>query len=40
MFADWVAARRAAGLDVTVLAGNHDLPYRPPSLVRGALVQT
>lgn len=33
MFADWVAARRAAGLDVTVLAGNHDLPYlaRPRS---------
>lgn len=33
MFADWVHARRAAGLDVTVLAGNHDLPYlaRPRS---------
>ena len=33
MFADWVAARRAAGLDVPVLAGNHDLPYlaRPRS---------
>ncbi len=33
MFADWVQARRAAGLDVTVLAGNHDLPYlaRPRS---------
>lgn len=33
MFADWVADRRAAGLDVTVLAGNHDLPYlaRPRS---------
>lgn len=27
MFADWVRARRAAGLDVTVLTGNHDLPY-------------
>lgn len=33
MFADWVAARRAAGLDMTMLAGNHDLPYlaRPRS---------
>ena len=33
MFADWVRARRAAGLDVTVLTGNHDLPYlaRPRS---------
>lgn len=33
MFADWVHARRTAGLDVTVLAGNHDLPYlaRPRS---------
>lgn len=33
MFADWVHARRAAGLGVTVLAGNHDLPYlaRPRS---------
>lgn len=30
MFADWVAARRAAGLDVIVLAGNHDLPVRGP----------
>lgn len=34
IFADWVRARRADGLAVTVLAGNHDLPYlsRPRSI--------